>query len=233
MTKIRLFIKKKFIFSKEIEIDREKEHYLRRVMRKKDGDKIYVFNEEEEWRAKLSIKNKFKVIPIDLVRKKQIQDDIWVCFSLIKSKNINYLIEKITEIGVKKIIPLITEYSERFKINHHRLEKIMIEAVEQSNAIHIPRLEKTMDLKQFFKNLEDDRKILFCDERREGLKISDIQSIKKNKIAILVGPVGGWSDKDINIIKNKNVLNINLGKNILKADTAAIVSLSMVKEFLL
>ncbi len=233
MTKIRLFIKKKFIFSKEIEIDREKEHYLRRVMRKKDGDKIYVFNEEEEWRAKLSIKNKFKVIPIDLVRKKQIQDDIWVCFSLIKSKNINYLIEKITEIGVKKIIPLITEYSERFKINHHRLEKIMIEAVEQSNAIHIPRLEKTMDLKQFFKNLEDDRKILFCDERREGLKISDIQSIKKNKIAILIGPVGGWSDKDINIIKNKNVLNINLGKNILKADTAAIVSLSIVKEFLL
>ena len=233
MTKIRLFIKKKFIFSKEIEIDREKEHYLRRVMRKKDGDKIYVFNEEEEWIAKLSIKNKFKVIPIDLVRKKKTQDDIWLCFSLIKSKNINYLIEKITEIGVKKIIPIITEYSERFKINHHHLEKIMIEAVEQSNAIHIPRLEKTMDLKQFFKNLEDDRKILFCDERREGLKISDIQSIKKNKIAILVGPVGGWSDKDINIIKNKNVLNINLGKNILKADTAAIVSLSMVKEFLL
>ena len=70
---------------------------------------------------------------------------------------------------------------------------------------------------------------------REGkvVKISDIQSIKKNKIAILIGPVGGWSDKDINIIKNKNVLNINLGKNILKADTAAIVSLSMVKEFLL
>ena len=137
MTKIRLFIKKKFIFSKEIEIDREKEHYLRRVMRKKDGDKIYVFNEEEEWIAKLSIKNKFKVIPIDWVRKKKTQDDIWLCFSLIKSKNINYLIEKITEIGVKKIIPIITEYSERFKINHHRLEKIMIEAVEQSNAIRI------------------------------------------------------------------------------------------------
>ena len=109
----------------------------------------------------------------------------------------------------------------------------MIEAVEQSNAIHIPKLEKTMELKQFFNKLEDDRKILFCDERREGSKISDIQSIKKNKIAILIGPVGGWSDKDINIIKNKNVLNINLGKNILKADTAAIVSLSMVKEFLL
>tara|TARA_B100000029_G_scaffold476899_1_gene521412 strand:- start:171 stop:776 length:606 start_codon:yes stop_codon:yes gene_type:complete len=200
-------------------------------MRKRDGDEIFIFNGEEEWKAKLSCKGGMKIVPINLIKKKMPSDDIWLCFSLIKSKNINYLIEKTTEVGVKRIVPIITEFSEKFNLNYERLNKIIIEAVEQSDAINVPKLQDTISLEELLDNWDEDRIIIFCDENRSGSKIFEIP-FKKKKMAIFIGPVGGWSEKDKKFFKNKNVYNVNLGKNILKADTAAIISLSMVKELL-
>ena len=81
------------------------------------------------------------------------------------------------------------------------------------------------------KNWDSERLILFCDEKRKGQRILNLP-LKKKKIAIFIGPVGGWSSEDKNLFKNKNFYEIELGPNILKADTASIVALSAVRNLL-
>ena len=225
MSKIRLFFKEKIVNSKSIALDSEKTHYLKRVMRKKNGDKITIFNGKEQWEVELNL-TEYTVKPEKKTGMLGFVPDIYLYFSLLKNKQTNYLIEKVCELGVKKIIPLKTEFSENFTPNLCRLKKVAIEAVEQSNGILVPEIEKLSSLKEVLKNWNTERKVFFCDEDRKGKKISKISLSKKDKVAIFIGPVGGWSLKDKQLFESIEVNKINLGKNILKADTAAIVSLS-------
>ena len=225
MSKIRLFFKEKIVNSKSIALDSEKTHYLKRVMRKKNGDKITIFNGKEQWEVELNL-TEYTVKPEKKTGMLGFIPDIYLYFSLLKNKQTNYLIEKVCELGVKKIIPLKTEFSENFNPNLCRLKKIAIEAVEQSNGILVPEIEKLSSLKEVLKNWNKERKVFFCDEDRKGKKISKISLSKKDKVAIFIGPVGGWSLRDKQLFESIEVNKINLGKNILKADTAAIVSLS-------
>ena len=225
MSKIRLFFKEKIVNSKSIALDSEKTHYLKRVMRKKNGDKITIFNGKEQWEVELNL-TEYTVKPEKKTGMLGFVPDIYLYFSLLKNKQTNYLIEKVCELGVKKIIPLKTEFSENFTPNLCRLKKVAIEAVEQSNGILVPEIEKLSSLKEVLKNWDKERKVFFCDEDRKGKKISKISLSKKDKVAIFIGPVGGWSLRDKQLFESIEVNKINLGKNILKADTAAIVSLS-------
>tara|TARA_B100000212_G_scaffold78691_1_gene55927 strand:- start:1423 stop:2124 length:702 start_codon:yes stop_codon:yes gene_type:complete len=225
MSKIRLFFKEKIVNSKSIALDSEKTHYLKRVMRKKNGDKITIFNGKEQWEVELNL-TEYTVKPEKKTGMLGFIPDIYLYFSLLKNKQTNYLIEKVCELGVKKIIPLKTEFSENFTPNLCRLKKVAIEAVEQSNGILVPEIEKLSSLKEVLKNWNKERKVFFCDEDRKGKKISKISLSKKDKVAIFIGPVGGWSLRDKQLFESIEVNKINLGKNILKADTAAIVSLS-------
>lgn len=225
MSKIRLFFKEKIVNSKSIALDSEKTHYLKRVMRKKNGDKITIFNGKEQWEVELNL-TEYTVKPEKKTGMLGFVPDIYLYFSLLKNKQTNYLIEKVCELGVKKIIPLKTEFSENFTPNLCRLKKVAIEAVEQSNGILVPEIEKLSSLKEVLKNWNKKRKVFFCDEDRKGKKISKISLSKKDKVAIFIGPVGGWSLRDKQLFESIEVNKINLGKNILKADTAAIVSLS-------
>tara|TARA_A100001037_G_scaffold17322_1_gene15072 strand:- start:752 stop:1453 length:702 start_codon:yes stop_codon:yes gene_type:complete len=225
MSKIRLFFKEKIVNSKSIALDSEKTHYLKRVMRKKNGDKITIFNGKEQWEVELNL-TEYTVKPEKKTGMLGFVPDFYLYFSLLKNKQTNYLIEKVCELGVKKIIPLKTEFSENFTPNLCRLKKVAIEAVEQSNGILVPEIEKLSSLKEVLKNWNTERKVFFCDEDRKGKKISKISLSKKDKVAIFIGPVGGWSLRDKQLFESIEVNKINLGKNILKADTAAIVSLS-------
>tara|TARA_A100001035_G_scaffold47295_1_gene33982 strand:- start:1630 stop:2331 length:702 start_codon:yes stop_codon:yes gene_type:complete len=225
MSKIRLFFKEKIVNSKSIALDSEKTHYLKRVMRKKNGDKITIFNGKEQWEVELNL-TEYTVKPEKKTGMLGFVPDFYLYFSLLKNKQTNYLIEKVCELGVKKIIPLKTEFSENFTPNLCRLKKVAIEAVEQSNGILVPEIEKLSSLKEVLKNWNKERKVFFCDEDRKGKKISKISLSKKDKVAIFIGPVGGWSLRDKQLFESIEVNKINLGKNILKADTAAIVSLS-------
>lgn len=228
MSKIRLFFKEKIVNSKSIALDSEKTHYLKRVMRKKNGDKITIFNGKEQWEVELNL-TEYTVKPEKKTGMLGFVPDFYLYFSLLKNKQTNYLIEKVCELGVKKIIPLKTEFSENFTPNLCRLKKVAIEAVEQSNGILVPEIEKLSSLKEVLKNWDKERKVFFCDEDRKGKKISKISLSKKDKVAIFIGPVGGWSLRDKQLFESIEVKKINLGKNILKADTAAIVSLSGLK----
>ncbi len=232
MPKIRLFFKENFIQNKPLSLDNNKFHYLKNVMRKKENDKIFIFNEREEWCGKLQLVGEKKVIPEHLIKKTEVVPDIWLCFALIKSKNINNLIEKVTEIGLKKIIPIETSHSEKYTPNYQRLKKVCIEAVEQSESCNVPKIEKKKKLCKLFENWDRDRVIIFCDEERRGKNILKIPIQGEKKIAIFIGPVGGWSKDDRQGLKNLNFFNVTLGSNVLKVDTACIVSLSSIRNLL-
>ena len=232
MPKIRLFFKENIIQNKPLILDNDKFHYLKNVMRKKENDKILVFNENEEWSGRLQLEEKKVVIPENFIKRSEAIPDIWLCFALIKSKNINYLIEKVTEIGLKKIIPIETSYSEKYTPNYQRLQKVCIEAVEQSESLYVPKIERKKKLSKLLENWDPDRVIIFCDETKRGKNILTIPIQEKKKLAIFVGPVGGWSEDDRRGLKDLNFFNVTLGNNVLKVDTACIVSLSSIRNLL-
>ena len=113
MPKIRIYLEKKIIKDEKILLNENQIHYLKNVMRKQNNDSIFAFDSVSEWRCSINLsKDKF-LIPLELSRFSNPTEDVWLCFSLIKRKNIKNIIEKVTEIGVKKIVPMITEYSEK------------------------------------------------------------------------------------------------------------------------
>ena len=130
---------------------------------KKDGDKITIFNGKEQWEGKLNL-SEATVKPERKTGFLEFVPDIHLYFSVLKNKQMNFLIEKVCEIGVKKIIPIKTEFSENFNLNINRLKKIAIEAVEQSDGIFVPEIEKVTPLTDVLKKWDDNRKIFFCDQ---------------------------------------------------------------------
>lgn len=233
MSKIRIYLKKEIIKDQKIFLDNSQIHYLKNVMRRKDGDNIVAFNESSEWECVFNHNDSAGLIPLKLLRSKNTIPDIWLCFSLVKSRSINNLVEKISEIGVQKIVPLSTDFSERIGFKLERLKKISIEATEQSNSMILPKILEVQNVGDLLENWDKERLILFCDENG-GDRIFNAKSLldKYKKFAIFIGPIGGWSKADREIFKKKTFFRLSLGENILKADTAAIYSLSCLRAII-
>ena len=156
-----------------------------------------------------------------------------MCFGLVKNRNIDILVEKVTEIGITKIFPITTEFSDKKIVKVHRLKKISLEASEQCNSMNIPSIEEVMEINDLLRNWDKKRLICFCDEKG-GKPILEIGPILKSykKIAIFIGPIGGWSEADRKLFESLKMFRAKLGDNILKADTAAVYSLSCIKALL-
>ena len=230
MSRVRLYIETKISKSIGIKISKDQNHYLKNVMKIRKGEVILIFNSiSGEWSAEYG---NGRLTAINCLRQKeQLGLDIWVCFSLIKPKKINYLIEKVSEIGVTKVFPLITEHSHKHIFKTKRLQKIAVESVEQSNGINIPHIMDTIHLKIFLENFNKDREIIVCDETENDTNIfSVLKKIEGKKIAIFIGPIGGWSKIERDIFLNlSNCKRVSLGDRLLKSDTAAIYALSCIK----
>ena len=237
MSKTRIFLNSELKKSSEILLSRENSHYLKNVLRKKKGENILCFNDIfGEWLAQIiDIDRLVKIKILTSLKKPNLvmESDIWICFGLIKPRNINFLVEKTSELGVTKLIPMETFFSERKKINIDRLNKISIEAVEQSSGISIPEITKVKKLSEILFNWDKERSIVVCNEKKSCQNILKLFSGKKfKKIAIFIGPVAGWSSEDLKIFENYDVIHISLGPRLLKADTAAVAALSCIKLFL-
>ena len=237
MSKIRIFLNSELKKSSEILLSKENSHYLKNVLRKKKGENILCFNNIfGEWLAQIiDIDRLVKIKILSSLKKPNLvmENDIWICFGLIKPRNINFLVEKTSELGVTKLIPMETFFSERKKINIDRLNKISIEAVEQSSGISIPEITKVKKLSEILFNWDKERSIVVCNEKKSCQNILKLFSGKNfKKIAIFIGPVAGWSSEDLKIFENYDVIHISLGSRLLKADTAAVAALSCIKLFL-
>ncbi len=227
MSNIRIFYPEKLSINLETNLDKSQSYYLLKVMRIKPGDTISVFNKSGEWKSIITETIKtivyFKVT--EQLRQKEIEQEMWLAFSPIKSNYFNFMIQKATELGVTKFLPIISERTIVRKINNERLDKIIIESCEQSNRINVPSIEKSQSLEKFLSdNL--DINLIFGDLNTKNKKIKFYNS-KPN--CLLIGPEGDYSSNEIKKILNyKGSQSIKLSDNILRSETAVISALSVI-----
>ena len=228
MSNIRLFFSKKLSTDMTDKLDKSQSHYLTKVMRVKEKEVFSLFNKNGEWEAKIIgiSKSIVEFKTIKQLRQKENTKELWLAFSPIKSNYQNFMIQKATELGVTKFLPIIFERTVVRKINKERLEKIIIEASEQSNRINIPIIEDTQYLKSFLKtNLMD---LIFTDLNSNNKKI-DKSKLTNKPVCIIIGPEGDFSESERDeILDFKGVQPIKINENILRSETAVISAISIV-----
>ena len=138
------------------------------------------------------------------------------------------ILQKATELGVSKIIPIVSERTEVKELNTDRAKKIVIEATEQSNQLVPPEITNVIRLKDFLKTFDETSKPLFADvNSKDNLKIDDLKNFKS--LCILIGPEGDFSPVEReSILQNRAVKPFTLSRNILRSDTAVISAISLV-----
>ena len=232
MSNIRLFFSESLYINLKSKLDKTQSHYIHKVMRIKEGQNFSLFNQSGEFEAK--VENIIRGIVEFSVEKKLRSADnpteIWLAFTPIKINYLNLMIQKATELGVTRFIPLLSDRTVVRKINEKRVKKIIVEASEQSNRLNLPILDKLKKLEEFLKE-NIDITILFGDLNTKNKKID----IKRDKpLCILIGPEGDFSIKEREIISQmKNIIPINVNKNILRSETAAIAMISIISYTLL
>ena len=232
MSNIRLFFNESLYINLKSKLDKTQSHYIHKVMRIKEGQKFSLFNQFGEFEAK--VENIIRGIVEFSVEKKLRSADnpreIWLAFTPIKLNYLNLMIQKATELGVTRFIPLLSDRTVVRKINEKRVKKIIVEASEQSNRLNLPILDKLKKLEEFLKE-NTDTTIFFGDLNSDNKKI-DIQS--DEPICVLIGPEGDFSIKEREIIaKMKNIIPLNINKNILRSETAAISIISIISYSIL
>ena len=228
MSNIRLFFSAALSTNMTDKLDKSQSHYLNKVMRVKENEVFSLFNCNGEWEAKVLIISKsiieFKIIK--QLRKKEHIKQLWLAFSPIKSNYQNFMIQKATELGVTKFLPIIFDRTMVRKINKKRLEKIIVEASEQSNRINVPIIEDAQDLNSFLKNNLMD--LIFTDLNSNNNKI-DKSKLTDKPVCIIIGPEGDFSEAEREkILTFKDVQPIKINENILRSETAVISTISII-----
>ena len=234
MSNIRLFFPESLSLNFESKLDKSRSHYLTKVMRIKIGESFSLFNKNEEWLAKINQISKgiveFSVI--EKLRQKENTKEIWLAFSPIKSNYFNFMIQKATELGVTKFIPIIFDRTIVRKINKERIEKIIIEATEQSNRINVPLLEKPQNLKNFLSKNTKKIDLIFTDLNTTKKKL-EINKLANKPLCAIIGPEGDFSEDERKQILNfEGVKPIKINENILRAETAIISVISIINYIL-
>jgi len=233
---IRLYFPDKIQSDLSSHLTKEQTHYLKDVMRLKKGDKLSIFNTLGEWNAVIEAYEKkgVKIKITDKVRDKDNEKNIWLAFSPIKQNPLNFVIQKGTELGVQRFIPILSERTTVREINIERVKKIIIEASEQSNRISVPEINKPELLKIFLSEFPKNGSLIFCDinSNENSLKNIPARSVD-SPICILIGPEGDFSENERkNIIDLNQTYSITLAKNILKSETAALSAITIVNYHL-
>lgn len=228
--RVRIYVDTSLQIDGNITCDEKQSHYLLNVMRLSEGDEVFVFNGKDgEFCCKVESAQKKKCVLrvsskfCDFVQ----QADFWLLFAPLKKDNTDFVVEKATELGVRKIVPIISEYTSNTKVRIDRLKMQVIEAAEQSRRQDIPEINQVTELKKLLANWDEKRKLIYLDESLKSQ--TAIEQIPKchAPVAILVGPEGGFSEKELEILRKKEyAYGVSLGKTILRAETAAIAALA-------
>ena len=228
MSNIRLFFKESLSLNLVSKLDKSQSHYVSKVMRIKENEIFSLFNSSGEWEAKILNITK-SIVEFEItnqIRQKENQRELWLAFSPIKSNYFNFMIQKATELGITKFVPIIFERTVVRKLNKERLEKVIIEATEQSNRINIPTLEDATNLEDFLKSSE--MNLILTDLNSENKKV-DLEKLTNKPVCIVVGPEGDFSENERGkILSFKDVQAIKINENILRSETAVISAISII-----
>lgn len=209
-------------------------HQLKNVLRKRVGDRVIVFNGGIEGVAKIRdfyFKDKKIKIEILEIKQNKREPEIFASLfcSILKKENFELVAQKATEVGIKEIVPLICKNTIKLGLNLERLKKIIKEASEQSGRGELPEILKPMEFKKAIERAKNfDLKILFDPSGENFFKF---KREKIKTVAIFIGPEGGWDKKEIEMAQKENFEILNLGKLILRAETAGVVASFLATNF--
>ena len=230
MSNIRLFHPENITENTTGLLSKEHTHYVANVMRMKRGSNINFFNKEGEWLSEIIFldRDRIEVKFLNKVKESSKLSNIELAICLVKKSPMEIILQKATELGVSKIIPIISERTEVKEINFERANKIVVEATEQSNQLIPPEISEVTKLKDFLKNLDSSSKLLFADvNSKDNLKSKVLEEAKT--LSVLIGPEGDFSPSERELIlANSRVVSFTISKNILRSDTAVISAISLI-----
>ncbi len=214
----------------EIRIDGAQAHYLISVMRIKLGEAIKLFDDRTgEWAGVArQIGKRDLILDItDRLREREAVPDLWLCAAPIKKGRIDWIAEKACELGVDRLVPVLTRRSVVDKLNLERLRAHMIEAAEQCGRTALPALDEMVKLPALLRDWPEKRTLFFADETG-GMPAIEAMRAHPGPAAILVGPEGGFDDAERAAIKaHPRAVGISLGPRILRAETAAATAVAL------
>ena len=230
MSNIRLYYRDTITSNSTSLLSKEHTHYVTNVMRLKRGSNINFFNKEGEWLSEIVFleRDRVEVKFLNKLKESFKSSNFELAICLVKKNAMEIILQKATELGISRIIPIVSERAEVKELNYERANKILVEATEQSNQFHPPEISKVTKLKDFMSNLDNSTKILFADiNSEENLKY---KTIKGDQLKIiLIGPEGDFSPSERELmLANSNVVPFTISKNILRSDTAVISAISLV-----
>ena len=230
MSNIRLYYRDTITSNSTSLLSKEHTHYVTNVMRLKRGSNINFFNKEGEWLSEIVFleRDRVEVKFLNKLKESFKSSNFELAICLVKKNAMEIILQKATELGISRIIPIVSERAEVKELNYERANKILVEATEQSNQFHPPEISKVIKLKDFMSNLDNSTKILFADiNSEENLKY---ETIKGDQLKIiLIGPEGDFSSSERELmLANSNVVPFTISRNILRSDTAVISAISLV-----
>jgi 16S rRNA (uracil1498-N3)-methyltransferase len=214
-------------------LPKDSAHYIATVMRAAVGDTIEIFNGRDgAWSAEIvsAGKNRVEVLLQTQTGAQEKPDDLWLCAAPLKKGRIDWLAEKACELGVARLIPVLTRRTIVDKLNHERLAAHMREAAEQCGRTSVPDITDAVPLPRLLKDWPADRSLLFCDETGGGDLRETAQKLSGKPLALLIGPEGGFdSEERAMLLAHPATIAVSLGPRILRADTAAVAALAVIQ----
>jgi len=215
-----------------VPLNRDQAHYLFGVMRQSLGDHVALFNSRDgEWLAEIAETGKRGgVLTVkEQTAPLQVPPDLWLLFAPIKKARTDFIVEKATEMGAARIMPVQTGFTNSDRVRQDRLQAHAIEAAEQCGGTFVPEVTDLQKLDRLLDTWPDGRQLLFCDEKQAGRSSALTgDTTPSTPWAILIGPEGGFSDKErARLTALPFTHTIGLGPRILRADTAAVAALTL------
>jgi 16S rRNA (uracil1498-N3)-methyltransferase len=227
--RIRLFVAADLGAGAAMPLSDGQSHYLLHVMRAKQGDRLRLFNGRDgEWAAEITTVTRRGAIVTAraLVAAQAEVPDLWLCFAPVKKTPADYLAQKATELGVRKLQPVFTRRTIVTRLNEERLLANAIEAAEQSDRVSVPEIAAPLKLEKLLEHWPTDRRLYFCDEGGDARPLA--QAAQAGPAAILTGPEGGFDPGERELLRSRSfVVPVALGPRILRADTAALAALAV------
>jgi 16S rRNA (uracil1498-N3)-methyltransferase len=228
----RLFVNASLEPGGALTLDEGQSHYLLHVLRAKTGDRVLLFNGRDgEWQAEISAASKRGVMVALRAQTAPQMDvpDVWLVFAPVKKTPSDYLAQKATELGARKLQPVFTRRTIVTRLNHDRLKANAVEAAEQSDRLTVPEIGEAIDLEKLLAAWPGERRIFFCDEGGDAKPLADAaREAGEGPCAILTGPEGGFDPEERAALRARAfVVPVTLGPRVLRADTAALAALAI------
>jgi len=229
--KTRLYVTGDLGAGMAVALDEGPSHYLLHVLRAKPGNRVLLFNGRDgEWLAEIGQTSKRGVIVTCLNRTRAQTNvpDIWLAFAPIKKTPADYLVQKATELGVSRLLPVFTRRTIVSRVNLERMAANAAEAAEQAERLTVPEIREAMDLDKLLAAWPQARRLYFCDEGGNARPLAEAARGASGPAAILTGPEGGFDPAERDLLRAQSfVVPVTLGPRILRADTAALAAMAV------